>query len=49
MLETVNEVLQAKGLMLKVGSAVDAMLIAAPNSTNSSRLEATRLRLNAIK
>ncbi|EIM96473.1 TnpBPH [Paraburkholderia hospita] len=33
MLATVNEILQAKGLMLKVGSAVDATLIAAPNST----------------
>ncbi|HKT95096.1 MAG TPA: IS5 family transposase [Paraburkholderia sp.] len=33
MLATVNEILQAKGLMLKVGSAVDATLISAPNST----------------
>jgi transposase, IS5 family len=33
MLVTVNEILQAKGLMLKVGSAVDATLISAPNST----------------
>ncbi|MDE1180159.1 IS5 family transposase [Paraburkholderia sp.] len=33
MLATVNELLEAKGLMLKVGSAVDATLIAAPNST----------------
>jgi len=33
MLATVNEILQAKGLMLKVGSAVDATLIAAPSST----------------
>jgi hypothetical protein len=32
---TVNEILQAKGLMLKVGSAVDATLIAAPNSTKN--------------
>ncbi|OUL81888.1 IS5 family transposase, partial [Paraburkholderia hospita] len=32
-LATVNEILQAKGLMLKVGSAVDATLISAPNST----------------
>ncbi|MFP3644400.1 MULTISPECIES: IS5 family transposase [unclassified Burkholderia] len=33
MLATVNEILQAKGLMLKAGSAVDATLIPAPNST----------------
>ncbi len=33
MLATVNEILQGKGLMLKVGSAVDATLSAAPNST----------------
>ena len=33
MLATVNEILQAKGLMLKAGSAVDATLIAAPSST----------------
>jgi IS5 family transposase len=33
MLAAVNEILQAKGLMLKVGSAVDATLIAAPSST----------------
>jgi transposase, IS5 family len=33
MLATVNRILQAKGLMLKVGSAVDATLISAPSST----------------
>ncbi|CAG9262870.1 hypothetical protein PCAR4_570181 [Paraburkholderia caribensis] len=30
---TVNQILQDKGLRLKVGSAVDATLISAPNST----------------
>ena len=33
MLASINEILQAKGLMLKAGSAVDATLIAAPSST----------------
>ena len=38
MLALVNEILTAKGLMLKAGSAVDATLIAAPSSTkNGSR------------
>ncbi len=36
MLETINRILQDKGLTLKVGSAVDATLIAAPNSTKRS-------------
>lgn len=36
MLAAVNEILQAKGLMLKVGSAVDATLIAAPSSTKKA-------------
>ncbi|MEM5341414.1 IS5 family transposase [Paraburkholderia azotifigens] len=36
MLATVNEILQAKGLMLKVGSAVDATLISAPSSTKKA-------------
>jgi IS5 family transposase len=35
-LATVNEILQAKGLMLKVGSAVDATLISAPSSTKKA-------------
>jgi transposase, IS5 family len=34
-LATVNELLTAKGLLLKVGSAVDATLIAAPTSTKN--------------
>ena len=36
MLETVNQVLQGKGLMLKVGTVVDATLIAAPSSTKNA-------------
>lgn len=32
-LATVNELLVGKGLLLKVGTAVDASLIAAPTST----------------
>jgi IS5 family transposase len=36
MLAVVNEILQAKGLMLKVGSAVDATLISAPSSTKKA-------------
>ena len=35
-LATVNEVLQGKGLQLKVGTVVDATLIAAPSSTKNS-------------
>lgn len=36
MLQTVNEVLQAKGLMLREGTVVDATLIAAPSSTKNA-------------
>ena len=36
MLKTVNELLTAKGLMLKSGTVVDATLIAAPSSTKNS-------------
>jgi transposase, IS5 family len=35
-LRAVNELLQAKGLMLKAGTVVDATLIAAPSSTKNS-------------
>jgi len=35
-LKTVNELLTAKGLMLKSGTVVDATLIAAPSSTKNS-------------
>jgi IS5 family transposase len=35
-LQTVNGVLQAKGLMLKAGTVVDATLIAAPSSTKNA-------------
>jgi IS5 family transposase len=31
----VNDLLRAKGLMLKAGTVVDAMLIPAPNSTKN--------------
>ena len=34
-LQTVNEMLQAKGLLLKAGTVVDATLIAAPSSTKN--------------
>ncbi len=36
LLETVNAVLQAKGLMLREGTVVDATLIAAPSSTKNA-------------
>jgi transposase, IS5 family len=36
MLNTVNELLRNKGLMLRAGTAVDATLIAAPSSTKNS-------------
>jgi IS5 family transposase len=36
MLQTVNDVLQAKGLLLKAGTVVDATLIAAPSSTKNA-------------
>lgn len=35
-LETINELLQAKGLMLRASTVVDATLIAAPSSTKNS-------------
>ena len=35
-LQTINELLRAKGLMLRVGTVVDATLIAAPSSTKNS-------------
>ncbi|MGF6483257.1 IS5 family transposase [Paraburkholderia sp. JPY419] len=35
MLTRVNEILSEKGLMLKVGSAVDATLVSAPTSTKN--------------
>ena len=34
-LQSVNDMLQAKGLMMKVGTVVDATLIAAPSSTKN--------------
>lgn len=34
-LPTVNELLEAQGLLLKAGTAVDATLIAAPSSTKN--------------
>jgi IS5 family transposase len=36
MLRVVNDILQAKGLMLRTGTAVDATLIAAPSSTKNA-------------
>jgi IS5 family transposase len=36
MLEAVNDVLRAKGLMLRAGTVVDATLIAAPSSTKNN-------------
>ena len=35
-LQTINDLLRAKGLMLRVGTVVDATLIAAPSSTKNS-------------
>lgn len=37
MLRVVNEILQAKGLLLSTGTAVDAPLIAAPSSTKNAQ------------
>ena len=39
MLATVNEVLRAKGLMLRAGTVVDATLIGAPSSTKNAKGE----------
>jgi IS5 family transposase len=42
MLALVNELLRAKGLMLRAGTVVDATLIAAPSSTKNASGNATR-------
>ena len=39
MLRVVNDLLQAKGLMMKKGTVVDATLIAAPSSTKNAEGE----------
>jgi len=39
MLRVVNDILQAKGLMMKKGTLVDATLIAAPSSTKNAEGE----------
>jgi IS5 family transposase len=39
MLRVVNDILQAKGLMLRKGTVVDATLIAAPSSTKNAEGE----------
>jgi transposase, IS5 family len=39
MLEVVNNILQAKGLMMRAGTVVDATLIAAPSSTKNAEGE----------
>jgi IS5 family transposase len=39
MLRVVNDILQAKALMLRTGTAVDATLIAPPNSTKNAEGE----------
>ncbi len=39
MLRVVNDILQAKGLLLRAGTAVDATLIAAPSSTKNAEGE----------
>jgi IS5 family transposase len=39
MLRVVNDILQAKGLLLRTGTAVDATLIAAPSSTKNAQGE----------
>lgn len=41
MLRVVNDILQAKGLMMKKGTVVDATLIAAPSSTKTPKASAT--------
>ena len=41
-LQTVNELLGAKGLLLKSGTVVDATLIAAPSSTKNASGERDR-------
>ena len=39
MLRVVNDILQAKGLMMRTGTAVDATLISAPSSTKNAKGE----------
>ena len=39
MLRVVNDILQAKGLLMKKGTVVDATLIAAPSSTKNADSE----------
>jgi IS5 family transposase len=39
MLQTINDLLRAKGLMLRAGTVVDATLIAAPSSTKNAEGE----------
>ncbi|WP_184298830.1 IS5 family transposase [Roseateles oligotrophus] len=39
LLQTINDLLQAKGLMLRAGTVVDATLIAAPSSTKNAEGE----------
>ena len=41
MLRVVNDILQAKGLLMKKGTVVDATLIAAPSSTKNAEGSAT--------
>jgi IS5 family transposase len=42
MLATVNDVLRDKGLMLRIGTVVDATLISAPSSTKNDSGNVTR-------
>ncbi len=49
MLATLNALLEAKGLLLKRGTVVDATIIAAPSSTkNSSGKRDPQMHLNGI-
>jgi IS5 family transposase len=41
MLRLVNDILPAKGLLLRTSTAVDATLIAAPSSTKNASVDAT--------
>ena len=43
-LQTVNELLTERGLLLKVGTAMDATLIAAPASTKNKAPRCTMVR-----
>ena len=49
MLWVVNDILQAKGMLLRAGTAVDATLIAAPSSTNFTKVRYRGLAKNTAQ